>query len=115
MKHTTWPDQTPLPIPEPLTEKITQILDGRDRAGDSYTRLANPNHVQRCSFCNQLILPCVLANEREYDATVYFDTERNREMRVDLELPHLCDAARRYREFLKSESEFQENEPELEF
>jgi hypothetical protein len=108
MQHNIWPDESPLPIPEPLTFIIERILDGRDRDGNSYTRPANARHVRRCDFCGELILPCILSSGREYNATAYVDQERHQEVRVDIELPHLCAEARRYQEFLAAESEPEE-------
>ena len=102
MLNTMWPNETPLLVPDDLTWKITGILNGRDHSGDSYRRRANPNHVQPCDFCDQLILPCLLSDGREYDANIFVE---GKELRVDIFDPHACEYSVRYREFLRSEVE----------
>ena len=99
---TPWIDTCPLPIPDALTWKIERILNHRDHNGDSYSRLANPEHVRRCDFCDQLILPCVLANDHAYDANVSVDQQK---LWVNIWQPHACEYSIRYAEFLRSETE----------
>jgi hypothetical protein len=106
--HSTWNDEAcPLVIPDGMTWVLTKILDGDKRISEgTYTRPANPSHVRPCPFCSEaLILPCILENGREYDASVYVDHERDEELRVNLWQPHACPYSVRYREFLDSPSE----------
>jgi hypothetical protein len=98
-----WLNDCPLTIPEAIAWMVEETLAGRDHG--SYIRPAKAEHVHRCSFCQQLILPCMLPSGRWYDANCFVDETRDKLLCVNIYAVHACAESVRYAEFLRSETE----------